>query len=113
MDDRGARLKEHFGLKAAFGGRLAFHGTAEIRHLSLKYMKTITVKEMKANWAQIESQVKAGETFEVPNRGKVAVHIVPARPRQVLQWPDHLATAHRNEGTKGSDLIREQRDGRY
>jgi antitoxin (DNA-binding transcriptional repressor) of toxin-antitoxin stability system len=76
-------------------------------------MKTITVKEMKANWAQIESQVKAGETFEVLNRGKVAAHIVPAKPRQVLKWPDHLATAHKNTGKKGSDLIREQRDGRF
>lgn len=75
-------------------------------------MKTITVKEMKAHWARIESQVKAGETFEVLNRGRVAAHIVPAKPRQVLQWPDHLATAHRNAGTKGSDLIRAERDGR-
>jgi antitoxin (DNA-binding transcriptional repressor) of toxin-antitoxin stability system len=76
-------------------------------------MKTITVKEMKANWAQIESQVKAGETFEVLNRGKVAAQIVPARPRPVLQWPDHLATAYRNLSKKGSEVIREQREGRY
>jgi antitoxin (DNA-binding transcriptional repressor) of toxin-antitoxin stability system len=55
------------------------------------YLKTITVKEMKAHWAQIEPQVKAGETFEVPNRGKAAAHIVPATPRQVLKWPDHFA----------------------
>ncbi len=75
-------------------------------------MKTITVKEMKAHWAKIESQVKAGETFEVLNRGKVAAHIVPAKPRQVLQWPDHLATAYGNTGKKGSDVVREQRDGR-
>ena len=75
-------------------------------------MKSITVKDMKAHWAQIESQVKAGETFEVLNRGKVAAHIVPAKPRQVLKWPDHLATAHKNTGKKGSDVIREQRDGR-
>ena len=76
-------------------------------------MKTITVKEMKAHWAQIESQVKEGETFEVLNRGKVAAHIVPAKPRQVLKWPDHLVTAHKNTGKKGSDLIRDQRDGRF
>jgi antitoxin (DNA-binding transcriptional repressor) of toxin-antitoxin stability system len=76
-------------------------------------MKTITVKEMKAHWKQIESQVKAGETFEVLNRGKVAAHIVPAKPRPVLQWPDYLATAHRNTGKKGSDVIREQREGSF
>ena len=56
-------------------------------------MKTITVKDLKANWAQIEAQVKAGETFEVLNRGKVAAHVVPPKPRQVLRWPDHLATS--------------------
>ena len=75
-------------------------------------MKTVTVKELKANWAQIEAQVKAGETFEVLNRGKVAAHIVPPTPRHVLRWPDHLATAYKNEGRKGSDIVREHRDRR-
>ncbi len=75
-------------------------------------MKSVTVKEMKANWAQIEAQVKAGETFEVLNRGRVAAHIVPATPRKVLRWPDHMATAHENIGRKGSDIIHEQREGR-
>ncbi len=73
-------------------------------------MKTITVKELKANWAQIEAQVKAGETFEVLNRGRVAAHVVPATPRKVLRWPDHLNTAHKNMGRKGSDIVLEQRD---
>lgn len=72
-------------------------------------MKTITVKDLKAHWSQIEAQVKAGESFEVLNRGKVAAHIVPATPRQVLEWPDHLATAHPNTGRKGSDIVREHR----
>ncbi len=75
-------------------------------------MKTITVKELKANWAQIEAQVKAGESFEVLNRGKVAAHIVPPTPRQVLHWPDHLATAHGNEGRKGSDIVLDHRERR-
>lgn len=73
-------------------------------------MKTITVKDLKAHWAQIEAQVKAGESFEVLNRGKVAAHVVPATPRQVLQWPDHLATAHTNTGRKGSDIVRGHRE---
>lgn len=75
-------------------------------------MKTITVKDLKAHWASIEAQVKAGESFEVLNRGRVAAHIVPAMPRQVLRWPDHLATAHGNRGRKGSDIIREHREDR-
>jgi antitoxin (DNA-binding transcriptional repressor) of toxin-antitoxin stability system len=71
---------------------------------------TITVKDLKAHWAQIEAQVKAGETFEVLNRGKVAAHVVPATPRQVLQWPDHLSTAGKSSGRKGSDIIRDHRE---
>jgi antitoxin (DNA-binding transcriptional repressor) of toxin-antitoxin stability system len=73
-------------------------------------MKTITVKDLKANWAQIEAQIKNGETFEVLNRGKVAAHVVPAAPRQVLQWPNHLSTAHENAGRKGSDIVRDHRE---
>jgi len=75
-------------------------------------MKTITVKELKANWAQIEAQVKAGETFEVLNRGKVAAHVVPPAPRPVLRWPDHLAAAHPNTGRKGADIVLDHRDRR-
>lgn len=74
-------------------------------------MKRITVKELKANWAAIEAQVKAGETFEVLNRGKVAAHVVPPTPRPVLRWPDHVATAHENSGRKGSDIVKEHREG--
>jgi antitoxin (DNA-binding transcriptional repressor) of toxin-antitoxin stability system len=73
-------------------------------------MKTITVKDLKANWAQIEAQVKAGETFEVLNRGRVAAHVVPATPREVLKWPDHLSTAHKSTGRKGSDIVRDHRE---
>jgi antitoxin (DNA-binding transcriptional repressor) of toxin-antitoxin stability system len=72
-------------------------------------MKTITVKDLKAHWAQIEAQVREGETFEVLNRGKVAARVVPATPRPVLQWPDHLATAHRTTGRKGADIVLEHR----
>jgi antitoxin (DNA-binding transcriptional repressor) of toxin-antitoxin stability system len=75
-------------------------------------MKTITVKDLKAHWAQIEAQVKAGETFEVLNRGKVAARVVPARPREVLQWPDHPTTAYRQKGREGSQIVRDHRDGR-
>jgi antitoxin (DNA-binding transcriptional repressor) of toxin-antitoxin stability system len=78
----------------------------------IKYMKTITVKDLKANWTKIEEQVRAGETFEVLNRGRVAAHVVPATPRQVLRWPDHLATAYKNTGRKGSDIVSEHREGR-
>jgi antitoxin (DNA-binding transcriptional repressor) of toxin-antitoxin stability system len=75
-------------------------------------MKTITVKDLKANWALIEAQVKAGESFEVLNRGRIAAHVVPATPRKVLRWPDHPATAYKNTGRKGSEIVREHREGR-
>ena len=68
-------------------------------------MKTITVKELKAHWATVEAEVRSGETFEVLNRGRVAAHIVPPRPRPVLAWPDHLSTALQNDDTKGADIV--------
>lgn len=75
-------------------------------------MKTITVREMKAHWAEVESQVRDGETFEVLNRGKPTVRITPARPREILKWEDHLSTAAKGCGGQSEQLIREDRDGR-
>lgn len=72
-------------------------------------MKTVSVRELKAQWAKIERQVKAGETFEVLNRGKVAAHIVPAPPRPVLEWPDFKGAAWKNEGRSMSDIVLELR----
>lgn len=76
-------------------------------------MKTISVREMKANWAEIERQVAQGETFEVSNRGKPSVRIIPAVPRKVLKWDDHLATALPASGKSGSETVNADREGRW
>lgn len=75
-------------------------------------MKSITVREMKAHWAAVESQVRDGETFEVLNRGKPTVRIVPAKPAPVLAWEDHLLTAAPGVGALTEDLVAEDRGGR-
>ena len=75
-------------------------------------MKSIIVREMKAHWAAVESQVRDGETFEVMNRGKPTVRIVPAKPAPVLAWEDHLLTAAPGVGTLTEDLVAEDRGGR-
>jgi antitoxin (DNA-binding transcriptional repressor) of toxin-antitoxin stability system len=76
-------------------------------------MKVVSVREMKANWAEIERQVALGETFEVLNRGKPSVRIIPAVPRQVLKWDDHLATALPNSGKTGEETVNLDREGRW
>lgn len=76
-------------------------------------MKTITVREMKAHWAEVEAQVRDGETFEVVNRGKPTVRILPAQPRDILKWDDHLSTAAKSKGRISGELVREDRDGRW
>jgi antitoxin (DNA-binding transcriptional repressor) of toxin-antitoxin stability system len=76
-------------------------------------MKTITVREMKAHWAQVELQVQAGEVFDVLNRGRPTVRIVPARRRQVLKWDDHLATAVKSAGKSAEETVRADREGRW
>ncbi len=76
-------------------------------------MKTISVREMKAHWAEVERQVARGERFEVLNRGKPSVRIVPAHPRKVLEWEDHLATALPGKGRTGSETVKADREGRW
>ncbi len=76
-------------------------------------MKVVSVREMKANWAEIERQVAKGETFEVLNRGKPSVRIIPAIPRKVLKWDDHLATALPSAGKTGSETVNLDREGRW
>jgi len=76
-------------------------------------MKTISVREMKARWAEVEAQVKAGEVFEVLNRGKPVVRLTPAVPPRVLTWDDHLATAAEGRGASAEEIVREDRDGRW
>lgn len=76
-------------------------------------MKVVSVREMKANWAEIERQVALGETFEVLNRGKPSVRIVPAIPRKVLKWDDHLATALVSTGRSGAATVALDREGRW
>lgn len=76
-------------------------------------MKVVSVREMKANWSEIERQVANGETFEVLNRGKPSVRIIPATPRKVVMWDNHLATAIQSKGKTGSQTIAEDREGRW
>jgi antitoxin (DNA-binding transcriptional repressor) of toxin-antitoxin stability system len=76
-------------------------------------MKTITVREMKMHWAKVEAQVREGETFEVINRGQPTVHILPAKPREVLQWDDHLMTAASSKGKTAEETVRGDREGRW
>lgn len=80
---------------------------------SFREMKTVSVREMKANWSEIERQVQQGETFEVLSRGKPSVRIVPATPREILKWDNHLATAVKVAGRSGSEAVDYNRDGRW
>ena len=81
--------------------------------MELVAMKTITVRELKAQWAAVEAQVRNGETFEVLNRGKPAARIVPALPRSIVQWDDHLTTALTVGGKSAEETVREDRNQRW
>ncbi len=76
-------------------------------------MKTITVREMKAHWSEVEAQVREGETFEVVNRGRPTVRIVAASPKRVLIWDDHLATAIPASGRSAEKAVAADREGRW
>lgn len=76
-------------------------------------MKTVSVRELKAHWSDIERQLRNGETFEVLNRGKPAALIVPPSPRQVVVWDDHLSTAVEGTGRPVEEVVRADREGRW
>jgi antitoxin (DNA-binding transcriptional repressor) of toxin-antitoxin stability system len=75
-------------------------------------MITISVRELKAHWSDIEKKLEYGETFQVLNRGKPTTKIVPAEPKKILNWPDHLSTAVPNKGKSAADLVIEDRGDR-
>ena len=76
-------------------------------------VKTISVREMKANWSAVEAQVREGETFEVINRGRPSVRILPAMPRKILEWEDHLETAIPSAGRPAEETVAADREGRW
>ncbi len=76
-------------------------------------MKTISVRDLKAHWSEVEQQVRNGETFEVLNRGRPAAMIVPPRPRPVVAWDDHLATAVTAAGRSAEQTVDFDREGRW
>lgn len=75
-------------------------------------METITVRDLKAHWADIERRTREGESFLVLNRGRPSARVLPAGPREVLRWDDHLKTAVESAGRPAEQIIREDRDGR-
>ncbi len=77
-------------------------------------MNTISVRDMKAHWSQVEERVRRGEEFIVLNRGVPAARIGPARPSEIVFWEDHLATAVRPQpGISSEESLRLDRDGRW
>lgn len=76
-------------------------------------METITVRDLKAHWADIERRAREGESFLVLNRGRPSARVLPAGPREVLRWDDHLKTAVESAGRPAEQIVREDRDGRW
>ncbi|MDA3949539.1 MAG: hypothetical protein PF508_09940 [Spirochaeta sp.] len=76
-------------------------------------MKTISIREMKAHWSEVERQVALGETFTVLNRGRPAAMITLPGTRSVLKWDDHLETAVPVGGRTAEDVVRTDREGRW
>jgi prevent-host-death family protein len=76
-------------------------------------METITVRELKSQWAEIERRSRAGETFLILNRGRPAARLLPVTPRKVLQWDDHLETAAAGSGSSSQEIVSSDREERW
>jgi len=75
-------------------------------------MISISVRELKAHWSEIERKLEHGESFQVLNRGRPTALILPAQPKKVVSWPDHLATAIPNIGKTAEETVLEDRSDR-
>ena len=73
----------------------------------------MSVREMKANWSQVEKAVANGEIIEVLNRGTPTACITPAKGRKKVVWEDHLATAVEGKGRTAKETVAADRDGRW
>ena len=76
-------------------------------------MKTMSVREIKAQWPQVESRVLQGETVLVLNHGRPAARILPPGAREILEWEDHLASAIPNRGKTALETLSADREGRW
>lgn len=76
-------------------------------------MKTMTVREMKTHWSQVEQLVANSEIIEMLNRGKPKVRLVPAGGRQRVIWDDHLAMAIPNKGASATETVDRDRGSRW
>jgi len=76
-------------------------------------MKTISVREIKAHWAQVEKRVANGEVIEVLNRGNPTVRLIPASGREQVVWDDHMATAIPGRGLSAEETVSRDREGRW
>jgi len=76
-------------------------------------MITISVRELKSHWSDIENKLEHGETFQVLNRGRPTAKILPVEPKKILNWPDHLASAVANKGKSAAETVIEDRGERW
>lgn len=76
-------------------------------------MKPVAVREMKPRCSETKAEVRKGETIEVVHRSRPTVRIIPASPRRILAWEDHLGTAIPAAGRTAEETIAADREGRW
>ena len=60
----------------------------------------------------MEFRIQRG-AFGGMNRGRPSARVLPAGPREVLRWDDHLKTAVQSAGRTAEKIVREDRDSRW
>lgn len=73
----------------------------------------MSVREVKAQWPEVQHRVQQGESVLVLNHGRPAAHILPPQPRVIREWDDHLATAIPNQGKSAQETVDADREGRW
>ncbi len=76
-------------------------------------MTTVTVRDLRYHFPEIEARLNKGETIEIRKRRKVIAHLHPVRPK-AERYPDFAARAKKIFGNKmapqtGTELVAEFR----
>jgi antitoxin (DNA-binding transcriptional repressor) of toxin-antitoxin stability system len=80
------------------------------------HMKTMSVRDLRYRFPQVEAQLREGEEIAITKRKRVIARLVPERPAESKQ-PDFMAMLKKIYGKKkqkvsGAELVAMQRGDR-
>ena len=76
-------------------------------------MKTATVGEIQKNFAKILREINSGEMILITRHGRPVAKLTAVAPRSRIEWPDFFEEALELKGKPLSEILSEEREGRF